>query len=347
MEELSTTSPKVAVLMLSWLRFDMLLETLTQIPKTCSEPLHLCLRVQGSERLDEADRAAVSRAAQGFATSDIYYTLDNIGTAAGRLDLTHRCCKYRYLMFTDDDITFPNGGIDEQVRVLDTYPEVGSCSLRPGGIKKIQVVSDNGVLLTSYSNVESSLAEVYLIGSASLMFRSLLYTKYFAAPDPAYYIGTWDWDFILQIRSLGYKVVVITNKAITNRRGGSIEYRKKRRNKHYVNENRKLFMGKWGFDPIKSRRVNRDFVKPVNVDDRLNPELAVMSEEGNFPAAIIDIENPEILEADSWISADLAAGQRRKNLSSLAGSDWRSRILRQQRINNLKQYREQRTSING
>ena len=264
--------PKLAILMLSWKRFEGLIQTLQHLSTTFSAPVHLILRVQGMENLTGEDCQRVRNAARGFTSTDIYFTRDNVGTAAARLDLIHRGSQqgYEYLMFTDDDITFPSGGIDYQIHILDNYPEIGSISLRPGGIKKVQVVSKEGVCLTTYEDVGESVCEVYLIGSASLMFRSLLYTNYLIAPDPAYYIGTWDWDFILQIREVGYKVCVITDKYIVNRRGGDDEYRKKRRNKQYVRENRRLFIEKWGFDPIKSRRINSDFVHPVTLEEKLN-----------------------------------------------------------------------------
>ena len=261
--------PKLAILMLSWLRFETLIETLKQISTVVSQPTHLILRVQGMERLTDKDRKRVYDAACGFTTTDIYFTRGNVGTAVARLDLIHRGAEqgYEYLMFTDDDIIFPFRGIDHQIHILDSYPEIGSVSLRPKGIDRVQTVSENGVCLTTYDKVEETLCEVYLIGSASIMFRSLLYTQYLVAPDPAYYIGSWDWDFVMQIRRTGYKVCVLTDKSITNKRGGNSEYRSKRRNRKYVVENRELFIQKWGFDPVASRRTNREFVGPVLVND--------------------------------------------------------------------------------
>ena len=322
--------PRVAVLMLSWLRFEILLDSLKQISKSSTSPLHLCLRVQGCERLDEHDMARVYDAAKLFASKDIYFTRDNVGTACARLDLLHRAAtrtNCEYLMFTDDDIFFSEGGIDQQIEVLDKYPEIGSVSLRPKGIKKVQVVSDNGVLLATYNNVDSSLCEVYLIGSASLMFRTKLYTHYLIAPDPEYYIGTWDWDFILQIRRLGYKVTVITDMVITNRRGGSGEYRKKRRNKKYAVENRRLFRRKWGFDPIKSRRINKDFVGPVLINDELDISLTRISDE--LPNILPDTKLNDFGHLDyrsgSIFDAPLEPVSRARVIKR---TDWRARILR-------------------
>ena len=327
--------PRVAVLMLSWLRFELLLDSLRQIPSTCSSPLHLILRVQGSERLDETSRNMVRKAAENFYSTDIYFTRDNVGTAAARLDLIHRGAAqgYEYLMFTDDDIYFDPGGIDHQIQVLDAYPEVGSVSLRPRGIRKVQVVSEGDVLLTSYNNVESSLCEVYLVGSASLMFRSKFYTEHLIAPDSAYYIGTWDWDFVLQIRQLGYKVTVITSRSIINRRGGSHEYRRKRRNSKYVKENRQLFIRKWGFDPLIGRKASAEFVKPVSISDKLNTNLIKQDyKNSNMPEAIINNNRSKIIneveEQNAYRSKNeqLVKSPLRPRIS---GNDWRSRIARQ------------------
>jgi GT2 family glycosyltransferase len=300
--------------MLSWLRFNTLIETLKQIPESCPIPLHLILRVQGMERLSSEDKEKVREAASGFSTTDIYFTRDNVGTAAARLDLIHRGAQqnYEYMMFTDDDIIFPAGGIEQQIQVLDKYDEIGSVSLKPGGIRKVQLVSEDGdVELSTYGLLSESLVEVYLVGSASIMFRSSLYTNHLIAPDPAYYIGTWDWDFVLQIRNIGYKVCVITDKEIINKRGGSNEYRKKRRNKRYVKENRRLFIKKWGFDPIKSRRVNSKFVRPVDVNNPLaiNMELKKLEEE-------LGPTKPDYQYRDNV-----------QNISIKSGNDWRARIM--------------------
>ena len=304
--------PRCAILMLSWLRFEVLLSTLEQVPKTCSLPLHLILRVQGMEHLTDEDRQRVHQAAKGFATTDIYFTRDNVGSAAARLDLTHRGAKqgYDYMMFTDDDIDFPSEGIEHQISVLDRHPEVGSVSLKPGGIRKVQLVSKDGVVqLTTWEGVDEKVVEVYLVGSASIMFRTILYTKYLVAPDPAYYIGTWDWDFVLQIRKAGYKVCVITDKQIINKRGGCQVYRKKRRNKRYVIENRRLFIEKWGFDPVKSRRINSDFVKPINPENRIERKklLKELAKE-SIPVIVERIPKKSLKKR------------------SITGTDWRSRI---------------------
>lgn len=325
--------PKLAILMLSWRRFETLIETLKALPSTFTQPVHLILRVQGMEDLTDEHRRLVYEAAKGFTSADIYFTRDNVGTAAARLDLTHRGAKdgYEYLMFTDDDISFPPGGIDYQIYILDKYPEIGSISLRPGGIKKIQVVSDEGVCLTTYEDVGESICEVYLVGSASIMFRSKLYTEHLVAPDPAYYIGTWDWDFVLQVREIGYKVCVITDKKIVNKRGGDEIYRKKRRNKRYVKENRILFIEKWGFDPVKSRRINSNFVRPVTFEDKLR--IAKQDR------ADLERELPNNDEPEAIITRRLAFAEQGKDFKMLkgrkvipmpTGSDWRSRIISDQ-----------------
>lgn len=264
-------SSRVAILMLSWLRFDMLLKTLQHLPTTSINPLHLILRVQGNERLTDSDRKKVIAAASSFASTDIYFTRDNVGTAAARLDLIHRGAKqnYPYMMFTDDDITFPKQGIDKQIEVLDKYSNIGAVSLRPSGTPRVQLVSEDGkVSLSRWSEADKNLVEVYLVGSASIMFRSELYTEHLVAPDSAYYIGTWDWDFVTQIRKTGHKVCVLTNYEIINKRGGNAEYLQKRKNKLYLKENRALFIQKWGFDPSKSRRLNSKFVKPADINNR-------------------------------------------------------------------------------
>ena len=329
--------PKLAILMLSWRRFETLLQTLIELPPTFTQPVHLILRVQGMEDLTDTQRQMVHEAARGFTSTDIYFTRDNVGTAAARLDLIHRGAKagYEYLMFTDDDISFPPGGIDYQIHVLDKHPEIGSISLRPGGIKKIQVVSENGVCLTTYEDVGEPVCEVYLIGSASIMFRSLLYTEHLVAPDPAYYIGTWDWDFVIQIRQTGYKVCVITDKKIVNKRGGDEVYRKKRRNKKYVKENRRLFIEKHGFDPIKSRRINSNFVRPVTFEDKLRQAKEDLK----------DLEKEIRIDEEKEARKVVIKSKQGKivNFPKVpTGSDWRSRLIREQ----IRQQKEEHKDTN-
>lgn len=242
---------RLTVLMLSWLRYNNLLQTLRELPTSCTEPLHLILRVQGSERISGALRSQIIDAASGFASTDIYFTRYNIGTAAARLDLIHRGARYGspYMMFTDDDITFQEGGIDKQIAVLEANPDVGSVSLRPKGIVRIRLAVDGSMVSKLYSNITDELCEVFLVGSASIMFRSFLYTKHLVAPDSRYYIGIWDWDFVMQIRQAGYKVTVIPDCVIINRGGGDKEYRQVRKNTQYIEENRRLFVEKWKLEP--------------------------------------------------------------------------------------------------
>ena len=221
-----------------------------QLPLTCDEPLHLILRVQGMEKLTNKDRAKVHEAASNFATTDIYFTPYNIGTAAARLDLTHRGAKtgYQYLMFTDDDIEFSKNGIDKQVEVLDNNPGVGSVSLRPSHKRFLRAISDEFVILVNHKEITDDFCKIYLVGSASIMFRSFLYKDFLIAPDPEYYIGLWDLDFVMQIRESGYDAVEIPKYTIKNLKGGCERYLSVRRRKEYIKYNKAVSIKKWGFD---------------------------------------------------------------------------------------------------
>jgi GT2 family glycosyltransferase len=271
------------------------------------------------ERLDLTDYKTIIDAASGFASTDIYFTLDNVGTAAARLDLLHRGAKqhYDYLMFTDDDITFPNGGIEEEVRVLDTYPEVGAVSLRPYGINKVRTVVEKGRPVTNFNENEKSLCEVYVVGSASIMFRSELYTTHLIAPDPSYYIGTWDFDFAMQIREAGYKLCMVTNKEIVNGRTGSREYRRKRKDRRYIRVNNKLFTERWGFDPrLFYTNVKIGAIKPVDKSNPLVPR--------QHSAEALQKLNEELFSRP--VLVPIPFQPRQGGLKLVEGTGWRSRI---------------------
>jgi hypothetical protein len=163
------------------------------------------------------------------------------------------------------------------------------------------------------------------------MFRSKLYTEHLVAPDPAYYIGTWDWDFVLQVRETGYKVCVITDKKIINKRGGDEIYRKKRRNMRYVKENRILFIEKWGFDPVKSRKVNSNFVRPVTFEDKLR---IAKEDREDLERELPDNNEPQEIIARRLAFAengkDFKMPKLQKVIHMPEGTDWRSRMIRGQ-----------------
>lgn len=248
--------------MLSWRRLAVLLKTLELLPKATNVNYHLILQVQGSEDLCRDSRNAILENASLSPSSDVYFTRDNVGTAHARLGQLVRAVKTtnsELLMYTDDDITFPVGGIDKQVEAMKRYPECGTVSLNPRGLKRVYAVTKDGAPIKMYKR-NPEISEVYLVGSASLMFRRELFTHHMIAPDPAYYIGTWDWDFITQVRKAGYPLLQYHSIDIINRRGGDKKYKQKRNNKIYIHENRTYFKSKWGVDPFK---LPKEFKQPV------------------------------------------------------------------------------------
>ena len=241
---------KLTIAMLSWIRPDKLIETLTSLNETLTIPINLVLMVQGSETLSLDQRRIIKELATRFYRSDVFFTQGNIGTGPARNHLQIRALRRfpaPYLNFGDDDTTYVKGSIEAALDLMDKDYSIGVVGIY---FKPKLYRLDNQFcprILASTDIFKSSIEYVDSTGSASAIIRRDVFDL--CSVDPKYLLGQWDLDLFLQVRSIGWKIVnykAFAGMRAINNWGGSKEYREGRMNRKKINKSIRLFKRKWG-----------------------------------------------------------------------------------------------------
>lgn len=244
----TSSNTQLTLAMLSWLRYNKLINTLKSLHSTLTIPINICLMVQGSEKLSTAQRREIRTLSNKFESNDVFFTEGNIGTGPARFKLIQRALNRYYtpyFNFADDDTTYTHGSVESAIEYLNNDFSCGVVGIR---------YKDKGYVLDSkmkpYSlrpiQLTKPIEEVDCTGSASAIIRREIFE--YCKVDQFYKIGYWDLDFFLQVRHIGWKIVNLKSfdnmKAINNW-GGSKEYRKARTNKEGILIGRKHFKQTW------------------------------------------------------------------------------------------------------
>lgn len=240
---------KLTIAMLSWIRPDKLIKTLTKLDETLTIPINLVLMVQGSEILSNGQKRVIKELASRFYRKDVFFTQGNIGTGPARHHLQKRALtrfSVPYFNFGDDDTYYTSGSVEAAIRLMDNDRSIGVVSIR---YKPKVYRLDNQLCPRVLSPVAATSSVEYVdsTGSASAIIRREVFDL--CSVDPEYKLGQWDLDFFLQARSVGWKVVnykSFSGMRAINDFGGSAEYRAGRMNRGKINESIKRFKQKWG-----------------------------------------------------------------------------------------------------
>lgn len=260
---------EITVSILSWMLEDRLIKTLKRIPESTTMPLNLCLHVQGAENISAEKELEIINAADGFEEKDIFFTPHNQGTAKPRSELLPRSAKTPFVLMTDNDMDFPQGGIDELYNFL-TNPDnsdYGIVNLIHNRQTKINVIEGN-----SYKRIPVDLTKreiiynIALMGSASMLLRrEIALTPNII--DSRYIIGVWDYDFCLNVRGKGWKLATISDPnliAINDKTYVTQPYQRVRHQSAAIRAGLGLYYQKWK-DHLRSRawlrRATRDMFK--------------------------------------------------------------------------------------
>ena len=239
---------KLTIAMLSWLRYEKLLETLNSLYSTLTIPINLTLMVQGEENLTTPQRREVRTLANKFAGNDLFFTKGNIGTGPARKLLLNRALNHfhtPYINLGDDDTTYTPGSIENAIKLLDKDQSIGVCSIRYKPRMYKLDSQTNPWELRAFDAIKP-LEDVDCTGSASAFIRRDVFDL--CSIDPYYSIGNWDLDLFLQIRSIGWRIVNYQKdpsmQAINNW-GGCKKYKAARMNRAGINRSVKYFKEKW------------------------------------------------------------------------------------------------------
>ena len=274
--------PEITVVMVSWLRFQGLLETLKTL-SNCPVPLNLSLALQGTERLSLEQREEVKIVCEGFCGHNIVWSTGNRGSVPKRrevADIALRKFSANYLLYTDDDVDIPHLGIISLLSSIKSLSDYGALSLSHTNQKVILKLDQDNHVKYSELFLNGHIEDADLCGAASLIVPRKVHEL--CNFDPGYFVGFGDFDFCLQIRAAGWKlgILKLPHCIVKNRGGGSAEYRSSRCNTDIISKSEELFTSKWGIDVKQLRQPNRK-VKLAGISNTLIKKTAVAKSQAN------------------------------------------------------------------
>jgi GT2 family glycosyltransferase len=242
---------EITVSILSWMLEDRLIKTLRQIPSSTTMPLNLCLHVQGVENISAEKKLEIIAAAEKFEDKDIYFTKGNQGTGKPRSELLPKSAKTPFVLITDNDMEFPQGGIDALYNFLtdEENSNYGIVNLVHNRQSKHNVVKGKSYERVPVNPTEHKVIyNIALMGSASMLVRK----EIALLPniiDDRYIVGIWDYDFCLNVREKGWKLATISdmNLIATNDKSYVNQtYRAARHQPAAIRAGLELYYQKWG-----------------------------------------------------------------------------------------------------
>jgi GT2 family glycosyltransferase len=261
--------PLITVAIVSWLLEERLIKTLQSIPKTTSLPLNLCLHVQGDEQVPFLTKQRILEAASGFVEKDIYFSTGNGGIAPPRAMNLKRAAKTPFVFMSDNDMDYQQGTLDAELEFLQTHPEFGMVDVMHNQLVYHRTVDGTKVICTSIETIKEDFAEVDLIGGTSQLIRQ----EVALIPDIIdirYFIGSWDFDFAMNVRAAGWKIATLTDRnliAFNDKSMRSDKYTTSKSNNEVIQRGRRLFEAKWGFSCMwfPRNRIKVDPLVPIEV----------------------------------------------------------------------------------
>lgn len=297
-----TNEPQITVAIVSWLCEERLIKTLQSIPKTTSLPLNLCLHVQGDEQVTSSTKRQIIEAASGFVEKDIYFSTGNGGIALPRANNLKRAAKTPFVFMSDNDMDYWPGTIDAELEFLQAHPEFGMVDVMHNQLIYHRTVNGTKVICTPVETVKEPFTEVDLIGGTSQLIRQ----EIALIPDIIdirYFIGSWDFDFSMNVRKAGWKIATLTNQnliAFNDReaRGQSPKYKLSKNNKEQIEKGRRLFESKWGFSCVWFPR-NRIKVDPLVSMKTIVVSRAIYTQYGSMHGVgIIDKKHLQMMQTN-------------------------------------------------
>ena len=265
--------PKITVAIVSWLCEERLIKTLQGIPKITSLPLNLCLHVQGDEKITAKLKRRIIEAAEGFVEKDIYFSTGNGGIAPPRAMNLKRAAKTPYVFMSDNDMDYAQGTLEKELEFLESHPDFGMVDVMHSQLAYHRTLNGTKVICTPVDSVTGDFVEVDLIGGTSQLIRQ----EVALIPniiDIRYFIGSWDFDFSMNVRKAGWKIATLTDRnliALNDRTMRSENYKKSKLNNDIIQVGRKLFESKWGFSCMWFPR------NKIKVDPLVPMEVSIIS----------------------------------------------------------------------
>ena len=238
---------EVTIAMVSWYRFDRLIETLNNLENITNGNINLCLQVQGWELLSEQQIEDINEFETRFKSTYIFFTNNNVGTGTPRYNTTSiASSKFpgsKFTLIIDDDMFIPENSIEKLMKLLKDNPFLGAAALwckpnyngwyiREGILEK----------RTPFPDVDY----VDAMGSGTMMVKNEVFNS--ANFDPKYQIGFVDFDFCLSIKTAGWNLAILALDDIcgyNDNSSNTMQYKKERNNRNVIKESYRYFKQKW------------------------------------------------------------------------------------------------------
>lgn len=262
-------TPIITVAIVSWLLEDRLIKTLQSIPKTTKQPLNLCLHVQGDEQISAELKQRIIDSASGFVERDIYFTSSNAGIAGPRARNLVRAAKTPYIFMSDNDMDYRQGTIDAELEFLQAHSDYGMVDVLNNQVHWHRTVSGSQVHCIPISSINEPFSSVDLIGGTSQLIRQeVALTE--GIIDTRYCIGSWDFDFSMNVRAKGWKIATLNDRnliAVNDKTQRSGQYKATKLKEATIQKGRRLFESKWGFSCMwfPNNQVKVAQVRPLKV----------------------------------------------------------------------------------
>lgn len=246
---LFTEIPLISIVMLSWKRWNVFMDTMDHIISRQTTPMNISLTVQ--ECSNQVERRNVMMKLGEFNDSIVRFTRKNQGTGKPRHDTIHRALdKFDtpYIHFTDDDMRLPRFAQELMVSILEDRPEYGAINIKTNPNSNIWIMNElnelEAIKPDPYKNFNDSLA----LGSATMVIRREVFET--CDYDKHYFIGCADIDLGMQMAKAGWKCGMITIPGwhAANIKGGEEAYEKVRYNEKTIEKSIERFKEKWGYE---------------------------------------------------------------------------------------------------
>jgi len=292
------SEPIITVGIVSWLLEERLIKTLIGIPKSTSLPLNLCLHVQGEEKVTASMKQRIIEASSGFVEKDIYFSSNNGGIASPRAANLKRAAKTPFVFMSDNDMDYSYGTIDAELDFLLNHPEHGMVDVLFNELCYYRTVEGTKVICTPIESIIAPYVDVDLIGGTSQLIRQ----EVALIPniiDIRYFMGSWDFDFSMNVRKAGWKVATLTDRkliAVNDKTQRTTEYITHKVRNPIIEKGRRLFESKWGFSCMWFPR-NKIEVKPIKPSEISIISRAIYNKVGPaHEVGIIDEKHLEMMQ---------------------------------------------------
>jgi len=244
-----TEAPLITMAMLSYRRHDILLHSLEQY---IDYPLkfNICLRVQGAEEMPDETRLKVMELMTHFEGFDVQFTRGNHGTGVPRYDVVTRALRHfdtQYVATFDDDILWPENGIEALLCVLEDNPAFGGVSMWCKGNYPAWYLDGSHIRRRP---PQGPLDVVTACGSGTKIARRKLFKE--IPLDPNFYIGWGDicWGYEVSMTDWRLAILALPELMATNQVDMDPQYFQTRYNQEHANRSRQYFKDKHGIEIV-------------------------------------------------------------------------------------------------